>query len=353
MDSFDSFDSFDSGRQDGGATGGRSRRWRRIFRFLRQAFIVVGILIFLLYVRASVVYQNQIDVPNYRTVSVNILGNRSRQEWDADPGSQFAQLMRLENQRFQLPPGVEVTVPGRGGQDVVLTSDRSLTSEDFTALIAKAPPGAGLVMELRDTSAINSLVSHGYILRDAIYDPEHPHEAPLIDSAEPVNKALIDRLHELGVPVITITGHGSAVDVDYGTMIMVFIIFLCLVAALKPILWDPFQIMLDKRQKELAIGAEATRHNQTESAKLESERVQRNANLMRDIQGKRMAGQQRTAKEVDAVIQAARDEEKAARMSGFQEVGAAVRSAEEGVQSDIPKLADAIAGAVLGRDVEK
>ena len=101
------------------------------------------------------------------------------------------------------------------------------------------------------------------------------------------------------------------------------------------------------------MGAEASRHNQTESAKLEQERVSRSASLMREIQGKRLSGQQRTTKEVDAVIQAARDEEKAARLNSFQEIGATARTVEEHIQKDIPEIANDIASAVLGRDARK
>lgn len=328
------------------AVPSETHRKRRVFR---QAFIGFAIVVFLLYCWASVAYQNQVDVPAYKTAQVNLLGAKTREQWDADQAGQFQQLMALENKYYQLPAGTELTIVDAKGGEKRLTSDTVLTSGDFAALIARAPAGEPVSMELRDPTAIYALAGHGYLLRDAIYDPEYPDDRPIVNFAEPINKALIDRLLALDVKVVTVTGQASAVGVDLGTVLMVAMIFLALVAALKPILWDPFQAMLDKRQKELAIGAEASRNNQAEEARLAEERSKRNAHLVREIQGKRMARQQETAKQADEIVDIARAEEKARRHSALHEIVQAAGEAETALRAQTPEMAEAIVQAVLGR----
>lgn len=330
--------------------GGRAPQRQATLRTLRQGFIGLAIAIFLFYCWASVAYQNLVAVPDYQPVAVDLLGGKTRAQWDAAEGEQFAQFMALENKRYQLPADRQLAVADKDGSSRTLGPSRVLTSEDFAAIVAQSPPGQAVVMELRDPTAIYALESHGYLLRNAIYDPAYPDDPPLVNFAERVDKRLIDRLHDLDVKTIAITGHGSPVGFDIGTAIMVAVIFFALAAALKPILWDPFQALLDKRQKELAMGAEAARSNQAETAKLEEDRARRNAALVRDIQAKRMRRQQETAREVDAIVAKAKREEKEARHRQLQELGGSANEARHRLRAEAPELADAIVAAVLGRD---
>lgn len=142
-------------------------------------------------------------------------------------------------------------------------------------------------------------------------------------------------------------GEGTPVGFDIGTGIMILIIFLCLVAALKPILWDPFQALLDRRQKELTIGAEATRQNQVEEAKLEEDTKRQNAKLMQEMQAKRMHAQQEIARETGTIIKTAKAEEKKDRHAELQRINAESRLASKQLEDEIPAMAEAIAASVL------
>lgn len=344
-----------SGRGGGSVTratmivGGAHRR-RSNLRLLRQGYIGLAIAVFLVYCWASVAYQNQVAVPDYKPVSVDLLGGKTRAQWDAEESERFSRLMILENKRYQLPADARITLRGEDGEDRVVGPDMPLTSGDFAAVIAQSPPGGGVVMALRDPTAIYALEGENYLLRDAIYDPANPDEPPLINFAERVDKRLIDSLRGLGVNVITITGHGSPVGFDPGTAIMLAIIFFALVAALKPVLWDPFQALLDRRQKELDMGSEAARSNQAETARLEEERVRRNAALAWEIQAERMRRRQETAREAEAVVSKAKREEKAARHLQLQDLGESADRAGLKLREDAPELAEAIVDAVLGRE---
>ncbi len=202
-------------------------------------------------------------------------------------------------------------------------------------------------MELRDPVEIETLANHGYHLRDPVYDPLHPHDQPLVNFGVPLDKSLINALNGLGVKAVTIVGEGSPVDVDIGSMVMILIIFLCLVAALKPILWDPFQALLDRRQKELAIGAEAARQNQLEEAKLEEDKKRQNAKLMQEMQAKRMQAQQEIARETTTIVKTARADEKRDRHAELQRINAESHLAYKQLEDEIPGMAEAIAASVL------
>ena len=307
---------------------------------MRRIFIALGIIVFLVYCWASVAYQNQVDVPGYKLVELDVLGGKSRAAWDADQSVQFQRLMALENKNYQMPDATEDIPPGR-----------PLTSDDFARFIAKAPAGGPVRVRLLDTSAVYGLLAHNYLLRDSIPNPASPGGQPLYVGGSPLDKAMLDDLRGRGVGVITVTGHGAPVNFMPGTAIMVAIIFLTLVAALKPVVWDPFLAMLEKRRRELEIGAEAERQNQQEAVRFEEEKRRRGTEFNREMQQLRMDGQREIAKTAGAIVTAARDEEKRIKLTGLGEIRSDAALAETEMERRVPELAEAIADALTpGRD---
>lgn len=323
---------------------------------MRRAFIAAGIAIFLLYCWASVAYQNEVAVPDYRLEKVDILGGKTRQQWDADTQGQFQRLMELEAKKYQFPDGVKIPGSKKKGissQEGVTDADGNistahpLTSDDFAHIISLAPAGAGVAMELRNTDAIYALTSHNYLLRDPVAMPDaEPDAPPLFNYAEPVDKAMVDGLLLNGVKVITITGHGVPVSVELGTALMISVIFLTLAAALKPILWGPFMAMLEKRRHELEVGAEAERQNQAEEIRYADEKKARHAKLGREIQDLRMKGQAETTRAAGAIVKAAREVEKKEKLDGLRQLADAARETGGRLETDVPALAEEIAGAL-------
>ena len=300
---------------------------------MRRAFIAFSILVFLVYAWASVAFQNQVAVPGYKQVDIDLLGGKTRAEWDGDRQIQFQRLMDLENKKYQLS--------GSAGAE----SERPLVADDFAKYIA-AHPGQPVTMALRDTSAIAKLLEQKYVLRDPIYNPEDPLDEPFYFAGRPVEKGMLDDLRGRGIGTITVAGHAPAVNFQIGTALMIALIFLALVAALKPVLWDPFTVMLEKRMRQLDQGNEAQRQNQLEADRFAGERERRNAEVGRDIQALRLEGQRETAKEAAAIVKAAREKEKEVKLAGLRDIAQSADAARDAVEKDIPALAEAIAEAV-------
>lgn len=301
---------------------------------MRRLFIAFGILIFLVYCWASVVYQNQVDVPDYKLVEVDVLGGVSRSVWDGDQQVQFQRLMVLEGKQYQMPEDAKGDI----------SPDKPLTSDDFAAFVAKAPAGQPVKVQLRDTSAIYGLLAHNYLLRDSIPDPAGAQ--PQYVGGRPPDKAMLDDLRGKGVKVITVTGHGAPVNFQLGTSLMIAVIFFTLAAALKPIVWDPFLAMLERRARELEIGSEAERQNQQEAVRFEEEKRRRYTAMNRDVQDLRMQGQREIAGEAGAIVKEARDREKEVKLAGLREIGQAAGLAEAEMERRIPELAQQVADAL-------
>lgn len=323
---------------------------------MRKVFIAFGIGVFLLYCWASIAYQNQVDVPGYRLVGIDLLGGVSRDAWDADSQVRFQRLMELETKNYQLPEDASIKA-GKPGEanvgrhahadaDGNIPVDRPLNSDDFAWLIANAPKNGPVTMKLRDTSAIYGLLAHNYLLRDSIPWPGNPDGPPLYLGGYPLDKDMLDRLRALDITVITVTGHAEPVNFLPGTALMIAVIFLTLVAALKPILWDPFLVMLEKRRHELEVGGEAERQNQLEASRFQAEERRRRDELNRAIQELRLREQHETVRQSGEIIAEAREREKAAKLKGLREMGLAVAKAERKLEGTIPELAGTIADAL-------
>lgn len=322
----------------------------------RRAFIIFGVIAFLVYCWASVVYQNQVAVPGPRTVEIDLLGGKSRAVWDADTQGQFQRLMDLESAKYQLPENVRFTVPisgdaaSAGASEKTIPFDRPLTSEDFKAIIATVPSGQGLVMELRDTSDIYRLVNKSYLLRDPVRTPGgDPDQPPLYNYARPIDKETVDGLLANGVRTVTVTGHGAPVSFEIGTAIMIAIIFLTLTAALKPLLWDPFRAMLDRRRQELEIGAEAERQNRESETKLEEARKEQNAKLLRELEDVRKRLQSDAERAASDIVRETREKEKRVKLAGLRRLGVEAGVMRRRLDQDIPELARQIADSLTPR----
>ncbi len=303
---------------------------------MRKAFIACGVIVFLLYCWASVVYQNQVDVPDYRVVDIDVLGGMSRETWEKDQTAQFQRLMELEGRRYQ--PLTDA--PG----DV--DASRPLTSADFAAAVAAAKPGEPARMRLRDPAAFTSLLSHKYLLRDTIANPGDPDGAALYLGGRPLEKEMLDDLRDRGVTTITVTGHAAPVNFQLGTSLMIAVIFFTLAAALKPVVWTPFIVMLEKRRRELDIGSEADRQNQQEAVRFAEEKRRRHDLLGSDMRELRLTGQRETAKEAGDIVREARDREKELKLAGLRDIARAAGVAREEVDRRIPELAQAVADAL-------
>lgn len=303
---------------------------------MRRLFIAFGLTAFLVYCWASVAYQNQVSLPDYRMVDVDLLGGMNRAAWDANPQGRFQRLMQLEDKGYLLPIGTVGDIPPA----------RPLTAADFEKLIAAAPAGERPVMRLRDPSDITTLLNRRYRLRDRIPYPGNPAGEPLYESGQPLTMSMLDRLRRLGWKSITVIGLADPVGVRLGTGLMVAIIFLTLVAALKPFLWNPFLALLEKRRLELEMGDEAARQNQAEAIRYAEESRRRVADVRQAVHEMRLKGRRAASAEAAEILREAKTREKAAKLDGLRVLADAARTTEEELGGRTAELADAIA-AVL------
>lgn len=310
---------------------------------MRKASIALGVALFLAYGWASVAYQNMIPLPDYRMVELDVRNGMDRDAWEKSDQARFQRLTRLEEEKYQLP---EANGAGEGDY---ASSDRPLAAADFELFAARAPAVGPALIRLRDASAFHRFLARGYSLRDDIENPENPYGPPLYPGGRRLDKKMLDDLRRRGMERIAVVGHGDPVGFLPGTAIMVAVIFLTLVAVLKPILWDPFQALLEKRLREIEAGEEMGRQNQAEAARFEDERRRRQADLHRDIQEIRLKGQREAAKRAGDIVRAAREGGKEAQCAGADELNAAFLDSERELESRIAEFAAAIADAAAPR----
>ncbi|MCD8138231.1 MAG: hypothetical protein LUE17_00355 [Planctomycetaceae bacterium] len=157
---------------------------------------------------------------------------------------------------------------------------------------------------------------------------------------------MLDDLRERGIRTITVSGHAAPVNFQLGTGLMVAVIFFTLVAALKPVLWGPFLVMLEKRRRELEIGAEAERQNQQETIRFEEEKRKRHAELDRDMQALRLDGQRENARLANGIIHAARDREQEVKLAGLRDIRLNAETTKGELDARVPELAEMMAAAL-------
>lgn len=201
-------------------------------------------------------------------------------------------------------------------------------------------------MALRDASAIYALLAQNFVLRDSIMASDDPRAQPIYVGGHPLDKPMLDDLRQRGVKTLTVSGHAAPVNFQLGTALMIALIFFTLVAALKPILWDPFLAMLEKRRRELEIGAEAERQNQQEAVRFEEEKRRRHTELDREVRAERLDGQRENALAANAIVQDARDREREIKLAGLRDIGLRADMAGEEMDRRVPELAEAVADAL-------
>ncbi len=200
-----------------------------------------------------------------------------------------------------------------------------------------------------DAAGVAALLERKYVLRDTVYNPADPSGEPFAPGGRPLDEALLADLRQRGVGTITVSGHAPAVNFQAGTALMAALIFFTLVAALKPVVWDPFTALLEKRRRHLERGNAARKQNQAEADQFARERERRNAEAAREIQALRLSARRETAKEAGAVLKAAREKEKEAKRAGRRGIAETAEATRAALEKEIPALAEAIADAIAPR----
>lgn len=305
----------------------------------RKTFITSVAVLFLAYCWAAYVYQNEVNVPRYFTVSVDLLGGKVPEVWERDSAYQFQWLNSLENKHYQ-PLQTQSIWLGNGKQ---LPTNAPISSKDFAELIKdRLENRQATLIELRDPAAIHSLVDKRYTLRNQVHGTQYK-------GGEPITKQMIDNLIEKDVKTIAVSGELPPVSLQMGTILMVGLIFLALVAALKPMVWTPFINLLVAREKLLDDGADLIRRNAQENARFEKERQTRLRSIKNDIQSIKSRKRQEALRNAGDIIRSARLEERRLKAQGLTEIHTAENEGKAHLMKQIPELAKEIADRVLGK----
>jgi F-type H+-transporting ATPase subunit b len=289
-----------------------------------------------------VAWQNRVDMPRYRVVEVSLTGDRTPEQWNQDAAFRNAHLERLAGRRYQ--PVQEKAL--RLADGTVFPPDRPLTRANFEALARdRVAHGGDTNVELRDPAALYAFASQRYRLRN-------PLPALGAPGGEAVDKAFLDRLIDADVPFIHIVGYANPISLQPGTIVLVTLIFLALVAALQGLYWEPILRIVEERKRETDEGAALAKSNQAALARLEDDRARRLLEARRSRLERILDARAKAKAEADMITHDARDRERALKRNAMAEIRSASQTAREQLRADIPRLAREIARQVLGRDAK-
>ena len=317
---------------------------------LRKVCILLAGLLFVAYCVGAYRHQYKMETPDYVVKPVNLLKGRALKKWN-DGNFRAAQLAELEARHYQAPRDGLKMPDGR-----TLPAGTRLRQPDFDAIISDAVERkTPAVATLADPVNILALEGLGYQFRDPVKRPAleevSPDDAYLFRGGEPIDKAAVDRLLEAGVKIIGVQGSPSPIGLELGTIIMVWAIFLGLVAAVKGTLVDPLLKIMAERRAETEAGAAQAKKNARDLDQYQAERRQRLLEAGRERHAKFQEGRLQAFREAEAILHAAKTRERAIRHDSLQELALSVEAARQEALGDAKALGRAAVAQVLGREV--
>ncbi len=319
--------------------------------FVRRLFIVAVIALFGAYCWAAYRNHTYVELPDYETVTIDLLGGRTPAAWRGGTDAEEQKLAekfrrdhlgRLAMRRLQPLPGNPVSVGGRP-----LPPGESLDRDDLQALVDQALQRGDTEIRLRDPAPLQALEDRDFRLRNPIRDPAQ--DTLLFRGGEPLTKEAIDRLKAIGRERVGIVGAGQPVAPQPATMAMVILIFLALVAALKETLWTPLLALIDSRQQDLDRGKQQAKANQAEAERIETEAREQRIALRESYLRKLGATQREARQEADHIVTEAKQEAGKLRAETERELAEEVEQAASTLRERVPALAREIANRLLGR----
>ncbi len=299
---------------------------------MRKLIVTAALVAFGVYLYEVTQRDTLYDLPDYGWRVVSLTGGKTSAAWEHDTTFQRDHLLKLEHSYLQ-PPAEGLTVGGR-----LLPGDHPLKAEDYRALLA-----SGLTeVKLRDPQPLYGVERHNLRLRDSLPDLG-------LMAGEPVNKAVIDRLITARRQSVSVVGGGAAVDVQAGTILMVWVIFLGLVNTLRGQLWEPVLKLLDERNRELEAGQAAAKANRGDEEKLEREMQALRVAARRQYLEKLSKAQFESMKEADGIVNSAKAEARQIRDRALDELRDKLGAARRELEPQVGDLARQIVAQVLGR----
>lgn len=300
---------------------------------LRIPIVLLVAVLFFGYYWTAVRNWHLVTVPSYETEAVDLLGGKTPAAWADDPTFRREHLRHLDRTFYQ-PTAEGLALP----DGTRLEPGAVIEEQHFAALIE----ARRTTVTLRNPTAIRAMAKRNYRLRNPL--PAVGHEA-----GTRLTKPVIDDLVAAGLDRVAVVGAGEMISVQFGTMLMVILIFLGLVAALQGALWDPVLGLIDERRRLVEEGETLARANRSDATEVEEEGHGLLADVRREYLRDLTATQREAGKEADRILHAAREEAQALRHEAMQDLEQEVARAADELETKRDAIAREIAAAVLGR----
>lgn len=199
----------------------------------------------------------------------------------------------------------------------------------------------------QDEVSLKSLSRKGYRLRNN-FQPEKSLGKHGYPAGTHLTKPVLDALIAAKMTRVGIVGKGDIVALQPGTMLMVILIFLALVAALKGVLWDPLEKIVLERDEKISEGLAVVSDNASKEKKFADESVRLRNEARRDFMSKLGKARHEALSETHQIVEKARVEADEIRAKTVAELAALIKEAETSLQREVPALADEIVKKVLG-----
>lgn len=301
-------------------------------------FIAFVLVILIAYCFGSASNFGYTDVPRYVEKKIDILGGMSMEEWESNKAARDNRLKELVRAGYQPP------IDGYNfAKQLSYDKTHTLTADDYVNIV-KLEPIVATKLSVRDPSAVLDLASMNYTIRDDIIGSKGN---VIAKSGDVLDKNALDALIGVNIKRIRIVGTGGVVSIELGTMIMVPLIFLALLAALKIIMFDPLIKIMDERAEEIAVGSEQAKINRIDIAKLETESKEKFDHVRREHIFALGKAKHEIILESEVVVHEASDEARAIREEAHKELQEKLAEVDKELRSKVDELAQDIVAQVL------
>ena len=301
-------------------------------------FIIVVLAILVSYFFGSANNFGYIELPEYVKKDIDILGGMSTEKWETDKAAREERLKELVRADYQ-----PISTGYHFGGESSYHKTHVLSAENYQEIVEKEPKLARK-LPVRDPEGILDLAAMNYIVRDSIIDGKGN---LVVSSGSVLSKEVLDRLEGLGFTRIRVVGTGGVVSIESGTMVLVPLIFLALLAALKLIMFDPLVKIMDERSEEIVAGVEQAKVNKVEIAKLDSESKDKFDDLRREYVLTLGKAKHKIALEAEKTIQNATDKAHAIREEAHKELAEKIKEVEAELKGNVDELAKQIVAQVI------
>lgn len=311
----------------------------RKVRDMKKGFIIFVLAVFALYCYLATVQSAYVPVPQYLSVTVDLMNGMTPTAWNRDPTAQKEYFRELERRSLQPP-----ATGWHFSQELTFAPDYVLKADDFRRIL-EAEPVTARDLPVRDPRKIMALSDKDYRLRDNIVVAGR---LQFVEGSS-LDKAAIDRLLAAGFHEVRVVGKGGMVSPEAGTMLMVVLIFLGLLCALRIVLFDPLVALVDERNAEIERGQEQARENRKRAAQLEQESLQKRRELRQQHIRELVKARHAVMREADAILHEANVEAHRLRDNAHLEMKKVVAGAEQALRGEVEGLARQILEQITGR----